>query len=308
MKNSILIVDDSLFNIAFLRKQLGEHYKIISTVQPEKVLEIAIEEEPSLILMDVVMPEVSGYEVCKRLKSNPDTSNIPVIFLTAKGEVEDKVTGLDIGGDDYITKPYDEGELLARIKVHIRLKEAQDQLKKLLEEKNELIEQLKYFSLRDGLTQIYNRKYLEDYLKNSFEESNRYNTLLSVIMMDIDYFKKINDTYGHQTGDEVLIEFTRRIQEKIRKADVLARYGGEEFIVVSKATDYKGAVTLAQKLRKAIKDEPFLIYGQTINVTASFGVSSFDNGDYCNPEQLIKDADILLYKAKNIGGDRVQYK
>ena len=133
---------------------------------------------------------------------------------------------------------------MARISVHIRLKEAQDLLKKLLEEKNQLIEQLENLSLHDGLTGIYNRRYLEEYLERAVEECRRYSIALSVIMMDIDHFKRVNDTHGHQMGDKVLEKFARRIKSNVRRADMLARYGGEEFTVVLKNTDTKGAAVL----------------------------------------------------------------
>ena len=238
MRHSILVVDDSGFNIKVLEKELEEHYEVLSATDPMEALRIAFEKKPSLILLDVMMPKMNGYELCKVLKGSKKTSNIPVVFLTSKGEVEDKVTGLQMGGDDYITKPYEVSELLARIRVHIRLKETQDQLKQLLEEKTRLIEQLENLSLHDGLTGVYNRRFLEEYLERSVDECKRYRLVLSVIMIDIDHFKDVNDTYGHQVGDEVLKKFAKRLGENIRRTDMLARYGGEEFtIVLSNTTD-----------------------------------------------------------------------
>ncbi len=308
MKHLVLIVDDSEFNVKVLKEQLHSHYDVMSATKPMEAMWLAFERSPDIILLDVMMPKMSGYELCRVLKDSKKTSNIPIIFLTSKGDVEDKVMGLKSGGDDYITKPYEINELLARINVHIRLKETQDQLKQLLVEKNQLIEQLENLSLHDGLTGIYNRRYLEEYLEKSVEECKRYKLALSVVMMDIDHFKRVNDTYGHQIGDRVLQKFAKRIEKNIRKADVLARYGGEEFTVVSKNTEIEGAVTIADKLRAAIQEKPFKIGRHNINLTASLGVAAIGVGAYMDAAQLLRNADIMLYKAKAAGRNRVEFQ
>ncbi|NLX85893.1 MAG: diguanylate cyclase [Clostridiales bacterium] len=307
MRHSILVVDDSGFNIKVLEKELEEHYEVLSATDPMEALRIAFEKKPSLILLDVMMPKMNGYELCKVLKGSKKTSNIPVVFLTSKGEVEDKVTGLQMGGDDYITKPYEVSELLARIRVHIRLKETQDQLKQLLEEKTRLIEQLENLSLHDGLTGVYNRRFLEEYLERSVEECKRYELALSVIMVDIDHFKDVNDTYGHQVGDAVLKKFAKRLGENIRRTDMLARYGGEEFTIVLRNTDVEGAVVLAEKLRTAVQEKPFEVDGHSISLMISLGVAGMKPGDYMDAAQLLREADILLYRAKDAGRNRVEY-
>ncbi len=308
MKHSVLIVDDSGFNVKILKNQLEEYYEVISTTDPMDAVRAAVEKKPSIILLDVMMPGMDGYQLCKILKDGKETANIPVVFLTSKGRVQDKVTGLEAGGDDYITKPYELRELLARLNVHIRLREAQDQLKQLLEEKNLLIEQLENLSLHDGLTNVHNRRYLEEYLEGAFEECKRYGLALTVIITDIDHFKSVNDTYGHQIGDEVLKKFTKRLEDNIRGADMLARYGGEEFVVVLKNTDIDGAVVLAEKLRMIIKEKPFEIEGHRISLTVSFGIAGMKAGNYSDAAQLIRDADMYLYKAKNEGRNRVEYE
>ncbi len=308
MRHLILVVDDSEFNIKVLKEQLHRHYDIISAVEPMEAMRLAFERSPDLILLDVMMPKMSGYELCKILKDSKKTCNIPVVFLTSKGEVKDKVMGLRTGGDDYITKPYEVNELLARIGVQIRLKETQDQLKQLLTEKNQLIEQLESLSLHDGLTGIYNRRYLEEYLEKSVEECKRYKFALSVLMMDIDHFKRVNDTYGHQIGDRVLKKFAKRIGENIRKADMLARYGGEEFTVVSKNTGIKGAVIIADKLRIAVQEKPFKIDGHSIDLTISLGIAAIEAGEYMDAAQLLRNADMMLYKAKGAGRNRIEFK
>ncbi|MDI6706904.1 MAG: diguanylate cyclase [Bacillota bacterium] len=307
MKHSILILDDSNFNLEILKRQLGSIFNVITATDANQGIKIAVEKKPSLILLDVMMPKINGYEVCKIIKSYDDTKNIPVVFLTSRSEIEDKVEGLEVGGDDYITKPYNVSELIARINVHIRLKEAQDKFRQLLEEKNQLIEQLEKLSLHDGLTGVYNRKYLESYLEKSFEGCGRYGLDLSVIITDIDYYKRVNDTYGHQVGDEVLKRFVDRISANIRKADVLARYGGEEFVIISKNTGIEGAAALAEKLREAIQEKPFQVEEYSINLTASFGIAALSRGNYTSPAQLIRDADMCLYRAKNSGRNRVEY-
>ena len=189
MRHSILVVDDSGFNIKMLEKELEEHYEVLSATDPMEALRFAFEKKPSLILLDVMMPKMNGYELCKVLKGSKKTSNIPVVFLTSKGGVEDKVAGLQMGGDDYITKPYEASELLARIRVHIRLKETQDQLKQLLEEKTRLIEQLENLSLHDGLTGVYNRRSSKSILEGRWMSAKGTRLVLSVIMIDIDHSK-----------------------------------------------------------------------------------------------------------------------
>lgn len=309
MKHSILIVDDSPFNLRLLKAQLGKHFTVMFASEPDKALEIAFKEKPTLILMDVVMPGMSGYELCRILKSREDTKNIPVVFLTARGGIEDKIIGLeDVGGDDYITKPYNVNELIARINVHIRLKEARDQLKRLLEEKNQLIKQLEEMSFRDGLTGVYNRKYLEEYLDSSIRESMRYGSPVSVIITDLDHFKQVNDRYGHQVGDQVLRKFTERILNGIRRADILARYGGEEFVIVCKYTGLKGAVMLAEKLRKNVEDQPFRIGDIIIKIASSFGVASTEGKTCISAAQLIGEADQFLYQAKKMGRNAVMFR
>lgn len=307
MKHSILILDDSNFNLEILKRQLGGIFNVITATDADQGIRIAAEKKPSLILLDVMMPKINGYDVCRIIKGCDDTKNIPVLFLTSRSETEDKVEGLEVGGDDYITKPYNVSELIARINVHIRLKEAQDTLKQLLEEKNRLIEQLEMLSLHDGLTGVYNRKYLESYLEKSFDGCERYGLDLSVIITDIDHYKRVNDTYGHQVGDEVLKRFVNRLSANIRKADVLARYGGEEFVIISKNTGIEGAAALAEKLREAIQEKPFQVEEYSINLTASFGIAALRCSNYTSPTQIIRDADMCLYRAKNLGRNRVEY-
>lgn len=307
MRHSVLVVDDSGLNIKRLEKELEEHYEVLTTTDPMEALRIAFEKKPSLILLDVVMPKMNGYELCKILKGSKKTSNISVVFLTSKVGVEDKVMGLQVGGDDYITKPYEVSELLARISVHIRLKETQDQLKQLLEEKNRLIEQLENLSLHDGLTGVYNRRFLEEYLERSVEECKRYGLVLSVIMVDIDHFKVVNDSYGHQVGDKVLKKFAKRLEGNIRRTDMLARYGGEEFAIVLKNTGVEGAVILAEKLRAAVNEKPFEVDGHSISLMISLGVAGMKPEGYMDAAQLLREADILLYRAKDAGRNRVEY-
>jgi len=291
----VLIVDDVAKNLQLLGNILKkENYRIAAASNGKQAVAIAINTSPDLILLDVMMPEMDGFEACSKLKNIPQTKDIPIIFLTAKVETEDIIKGFKVGAVDYVTKPFNSYELLARVKTHLELKISKD----LLEEKNKLLEML---SVTDGLTGLYNHRYIVDALSQRITEARRYRQPLSVVMLDIDYFKKINDKYGHVFGDEVLIKISSVIEETIRKVDIAGRYGGEEFLIVIPGTDFSGAYKIAERIRESI--EKIKWDNDGLKVTISGGICKFKDED---SEKLITKADRLLYKAKESGRDRIE--
>ncbi|HAJ95191.1 MAG TPA: diguanylate cyclase response regulator [Actinobacteria bacterium] len=291
----ILIVDDIAKNLQVLGTVLSKkNYKIAAANNGEQAISIANNTLPDLILLDIMMPGINGYEVCARLKKDPKTKDIPIIFLTAKIELDDIVKGFETGAVDYIAKPFNSVELLVRTKTHLELKISRD----LLKIKNE---QLKKLSITDSMTGLYNHRYIIDSLSERIAEAKRYKQPLSIIMFDIDYFKKVNDNYGHTFGDYVLVRISTIIEESVRKTDIAGRYGGEEYLIIFTNTDIKNAYKTSERLRKSIEKEKWEKAG--LAVTVSGGICELKDED-C--PKLIMKADNLLYKAKKNNRNRIE--
>ena len=289
----ILIVDDKAKNLQVLGTILSkQNYKIAAANNGERAIKIANTTLPDLILLDIMMPGIDGYEVCARLKKDPRTKGISIIFLTAKTEPEDIVKGFEAGAVDYVVKPFNSTELLARVKTHLELKISKD----LLKIKNE---QLRELAITDSMTGLYNHRYIIDSLSERITEAKRYRQLLSVAMLDIDYFKKVNDNYGHFFGDFVLVRISTIIEESIRKTDIAGRYGGEEYLIIFTNTDKKSALNTLERIRKSIEKEKW--DKKDLVITISGGLSELKDEDY---SKLIIKTDNLLYKAKKNGRNR----
>jgi len=252
-----------------------------------------------LAILDRRLPDMDGAMLAQELKSNPEFKTRFIIMLTGEADQEDKVEGLDLGADDYVTKPFQYPELLARIRAGKRIVD----LQKELLETNKRLERL---SITDGLTNLCNHRYLQDELARAFDESARYGRPLSLAMIDLDFFKKINDTYGHAVGDEVLKGVSKKFQESIRSTDLVARYGGEEFAVMMPETELSAALTFAEKIRKLVESSPIQTSAGAIPMTVSIGVSSVPHPDIHAPKELIVAADNALYRAKHAGRNQVQ--
>ncbi len=294
----ILVVDDSETNLLLLSSILQLDGYDIETVQsgPEALQEAWL-RIPDLVLLDIMMPEMSGLEVCQLLKADERTSDVPVIFLTALGDVPDRVAGLEVGGDDYIAKPFHPDELRARIRAALRTKQARDQLRR---ERESLASQ----AVTDPLTGVYNRRMLETRLAEEVTRSRRYGHSLTCLMLDLDHFKRINDEHGHPTGDTMLRQFADLTQSCLRGSDVLARYGGEEFVILVTETGLEGATTTAEKVRRAIEEHRFRgANGQGLRLTTSIGIAELQPEESA-PEVLAR-ADKALYEAKRTGRNRV---
>ncbi len=255
--------------------------------------------DPHVILLDVMMPEIDGYEVCRSLKSDDRTKDIPIIMLTSKAEIVDKVKGLELGAADYVQKPFDHEELQARVATQVKMKILWDEL----QEKNKLLEEL---VKKDGLTELYNHRYFHDRMVEEFSRCKRYGLSVCCVLMDIDFFKKINDTYGHQAGDEILHKLGQIIQANIRDVDIAARYGGEEFALILPHTRLANAVKFSERLRENVEATDFLFSGNSIKVTVSLGVACLPENDPKTHTDLIRFADDALYAAKTAGRNRVE--
>lgn len=286
-KAVILIVDDVPTNVQALALLLKEEYVIKVATSGARALEIAGQDPiPDLILLDVQMPDMNGYDVLKLLKENSDTEQIPIIFVTGKDAVEDEEYGLELGAVDYIAKPIRPSIVKARVKTHIMLKQQHDQLVGM--------------ATHDQLTGLYNRHYLSDALSKKVAHAKRHGEALSVIIVDIDHFKNVNDTFGHLIGDLILKAVARTMQDSARKEDIAARFGGEEFIMVLDNCTAHDALVKAENLRSKIQ----LLHPEDIAVTASFGIVQLDK-DMQRCEDLLKNADTALYIAKEEGRNRV---
>jgi diguanylate cyclase (GGDEF)-like protein len=296
----ILIVDDSRLIAHVAKTMLTKRgHEIILAQDGKAGLEAAKSEKPDIILLDVIMPIMDGYEVCEHLKEDDSTKEIPIIMVTSKAEAADKVKGLELGALDYVTKPFDEGELIARVNIHLRLRE----LYEAVQEQNR---QLQEMANRDGLTGLYNHRYFHEQLSQDFLRAKRYHENLSCVLFDIDFFKKFNDTYGHQTGDIVLKALAIVVQRATRESDLSARYGGEEFALILYHTDGPAAYEAAERLRTMVESHEVQDNGNVLSVTISVGVATFPHERVHDSKELIDYADQALYKAKDNGRNRVE--
>jgi diguanylate cyclase (GGDEF)-like protein len=310
-KPLIMIVDDNPENIRYLAEIVDrngyDYIMLLNGTQALKSLEI---ERPDLILLDVMMPDIDGYTVCAQIKKNDQIKDIPIIFITAKTEINDIVKGFEIGGVDYVTKPFNSIVLEARIKTHLELKTSKDELKERINEQEEINEKLKkeierceFLANRDALTGIHNRRYMMERLKEEYVKYKRNAEPLTIGIMDLDDFKKFNDTYGHECGDFVLISITELILNSIRESDCFARWGGEEFIFMLSNTNLRGAFTLLEKIKKKLNETIFSYNGSKLMVSFTCGLSeiSFTN----NIDKALVNADKALYVGKNSGKNKI---
>jgi diguanylate cyclase (GGDEF)-like protein len=294
-KRSLLIVDDMTANIRILANLLKDDYTIQIANRGQKALDIARgSQPPDLILLDIMMPEMDGYQVCRELKNNQATSHIPVIFVTAMDEVENQKKGLSLGAVDYITKPFDADIVKVRVRNHMNLKVKTDMLEDM--------------SHVDGLTQVANRRNFDRSLQRELKRLERSGKPLGLVMLDIDYFKPFNDHYGHGKGDECLIKVAAALQQVIKRpGDLLARYGGEEFAAILPETDAEGVARVAEAMRAAVEAiDVEHGYSQVADhVTISVGCCAQVVTAETTAEQLLNRADTALYAAKRQGRNRV---
>jgi len=290
----ILIVDDTRLNIKIMTDILADDYKIFYATSGKEALEIAMTQSLDLILLDIIMPEMDGYEVCKRLKSDPQTQNVPLIFISAMTNIEDETKGLELGAIDYIFKPVTAPILKARVKNHLELKRYRDILEKQ--------------SFMDGLTGIANRRYFDEVFDKEWRRALRSGEILSLIFIDIDFFKKYNDYYGHLAGDDCLRQVGNTLKNSLKRAgDLVARYGGEEFVIVLPSTSITDAARVGEKVRRNIESMQVAHQMSEASpyVTVSVGIAAVVPKINMVPASLLEKADKALYQAKRQGRNRV---
>jgi diguanylate cyclase (GGDEF)-like protein len=269
-------------------------------------LKMAKTDRPDLILLDVVLPDNNGQDICRFIKADEAIRDIPIIMLTAKSELEDKVKGLTIGADDYLPKPFNEQELVAKINALLRIKSLQDELKKKNQELGEVLKTVERMAITDPGTGLFNRRHFTEFLEREFARAKRFNSPLACVMLDIDHFKQINDTYGHQTGDQVLYEIGHILQQNIRQIEIAARYGGEEFVLLLPETPLSEAVKPARRLLEQVAGHHFQGLDRNRMVTVSIGLSALPDPLIQTKDDLIRCADFALYKAKRGGRNRIE--
>lgn len=290
----ILIVDDSETSILYLQMILRD-YEVIFALNGKEMWERLNESSPSLILMDVMLPDVNGYELVQQLSKTEKYKDIPIIFQTAKSSSDDLEKGFESGAIDYIRKPVDKKELKARVKSVLKIKELENQL------------YLK--SITDYLTGIYNRRYFFEIAAKHLQFCQNLGKNLSIALLDVDFFKKINDTYGHDAGDFVLKKFAEIIGLTKRPKDILARYGGEEFIILFFETDKKDALEILLSIQNAIVNKIFLFNEMEIKCTFSCGLVDLQEfAGNLRIDDLIRDADKRMYIAKQTGRNKIIFE
>jgi diguanylate cyclase (GGDEF)-like protein len=320
----ILIVDDSPDNIAIASMILEkDNYEIFTAMSGEQALETARKARPDVILLDIQMPQMDGFQVCQRLKSDVITDNIPVLFVSAHHKDSESISrGLIMGGDDYIVKPFNSMELRARVNVLARLKSHVDEMLRKnfeLEAANQALTHsidrltqaqkvLEQLAITDPLTGLYNRRYFEERMRETFSLIGRQKVSIHLLMFDLDHFKAVNDRCGHSVGDAVLVHFSDIMRRCVRRHDIIARVGGEEFVIAMLNIPDEQAVRAAERIRHEIESTPYKVGPESISVTTSVGLASLPldgTEEQMTLESLIKRADIALYKAKEQGRNRM---
>jgi diguanylate cyclase (GGDEF)-like protein len=299
----ILIVDDVTHNIRLLDKILdGVGYNTVFANSGKQALEIIGNKasQIDLILLDLMMPEMDGIEVCNILKSNPMYQDIPIIFITADNSAESFATAFKMGAIDYIKKPFDKAELLLRVENQLKLNKAYAGLRRSNDELLEAYALLQQLVTVDPLTGLENCRSIMIFTELQIKLAQRYKSFFSILLIDLDYFKKINDTYGHLIGDEILKNIAKILKYVLRNVDHIGRFGGEEFIVILPNTNLKNAVLVAEKVREAIANFVHNIEDHIIQTTVSIGIASYNSLDD-DVNQIIKRADQALYTAKSSG-------
>ncbi len=292
----VLVVDDEQVNLQLLISLLSRDYRVLVAKNGQQALTVVKANKPDLILLDIMMPGMDGYEVCRRIKEERTTRNIPVIFLTARQDVHSEARGFDMGAVDYITKPFHGTTVRARVRTHLGLKHKTDLLEKL--------------AFLDGLTEIPNRRSFETVLEREWAAAQRRREAISLVMIDVDRFKQYNDHYGHGAGDDCLRRVAHAVQQTLsRTGDFAARYGGEEFVLVLPGTDRSGAEKMAEQVRLAIEDLKIPHAKSTVDdvVTVSLGVGTMVPSHPGSPPNSLKEAaDQMLYQAKEAGRNRFE--
>lgn len=320
----VLVVDDNSRNLQVIGSCLHDQgYELAFMESALGLKDWVLAEQPTLILLDIMMPDIDGLSVCRSLKADSRTSGIPLVFITARGSSDDVIAGFDAGAVDYITKPFNPRELRARVKSHVELQQIRNHYAHTVEALNlanreitqqnarlaSLTRELEKQASNDLLTGALNRRSFNAILSAELARTHRGTTNLSLVMFDIDFFKKINDTWGHEAGDKALVHVVRTITDQVRKQDQFARWGGEEFLLLLPDTGLEGALVIAGKIVAAVQDHPLAIPGfdgrtNMVSITITAGVASSGQGS--SSDELVRQADRMLYVAKAAGRNCVR--
>jgi diguanylate cyclase (GGDEF)-like protein len=299
----ILIVDDSIVEVKIIRRLLGSKYEVIEAFDGKSAIEMANKFIPDLILLDIIMPDIDGFSVCKLLKEQTNTADIPIIFITAASAVQDIVKGFEVGGQDYITKPFHSQELCARVKVHLDLKKTREDVQAYATEMANKNKELKSLLVRleaaattDFTTGLINRRGMTQRIKSQIAAIKRRSESAIIIFADIDNFKSVNDTYGHECGDKVIKKIANSLKSILREEDVISRWGGDEFLLMLPNTDIDGGKIAAEKIRQSVLERKINYQGKTFSVTLTLGVTELE--PELDLDANIKKADQALYCGK----------
>jgi diguanylate cyclase (GGDEF)-like protein len=288
----VVVIDDDPFSARLVDGVLrGAGFQSSFCCEPDKAFQTILSENPDLIILDVVMPQMDGFRLCQRVRAHPGLQSTPIIFVTRKGDVDQRVRGLQVGGNDYVAKPFEPQELVARVRSHLQR-----------------LADLRELAIRDGLTRCYNSKYFKMRLEQELARAHRLGTGLTLGMLDVDHFKRLNDSYGHPAGDAVLSHLASILTASVRSHDVVARYGGEEFGFLFIEAAVPEAAIIMDRVRERIARHRFevpALQGDmiTLGCTVSIGLAALNQGD--TPHALLTRADSALYEAKHTGRNRV---
>jgi two-component system, cell cycle response regulator len=298
---TVLVADDSSVFRKFIEQSLtGKNYKIVFAETGREAIDLFLQHDPHIAIVDWTMPDMTGGEICRHIRAANKSSYTYVVIVTASTEKERRLEGLAAGADDYLTKPFDRGELVARLGVGSRIA----QLHQELAEKNRLLGEL---ALTDSLTGLPNRRAVEEWAGHQLSAAARHRFSFWVVFADLDNFKKVNDSFGHHAGDTVLKEFAELLRQSSRRSDICARIGGEEFLFVLTYNTETSARAVIERIRADFSEMKFQFGGETVSVTASFGVAEFRRDAAQDFESLVRRADKALFEAKRLGRNRVEF-
>ncbi|MFH0962402.1 MAG: diguanylate cyclase [Planctomycetota bacterium] len=290
----ILLVEDSPTQAHAMRSLLEKHgHDVAVAVDGEEGLKLCQASQPDVVILDILLPKKDGFEVCRQMKSDPTRRLTPVLMLTVQEDLESKLRGFEAGANDYLTKPFVEAELLARVGAMLRMKTAQERAYLL--------------STTDDLTGLFNYRFLMDRLREELSFAKRHETPLACAMVDVDGFKRLNDLRGHRFGDSVLGRIAELLRASARTEDIVARYGGDEFVLVLRGASVAGALIAVERLRQSVAETPFSSRGKVAEVTVSSGVAAYpESVPEALVDQLLRAADMALYAAKKKGQNRTE--
>jgi len=292
--SKIFIVEDNKKDAAFLQAILEKAgYAVINAPDGKTAFEMLEKYQPDIIILDLLLPDIDGFEICKRLRSEERFLSIPILFLTSSVNLDNKLLGLQLGAADFLDKGCDKRELLLRLKNLLRYKKQYDEIVRL--------------SVVDSLTHVYNRRYFQHRLMDEFERGRRYAREFCCVIVDVDNFKIINDTFGHPVGDDVLRHIAAILRRNIRAADVLCRYGGDEFGLLLPETNFPGAFVIVERVRSIVEKTKFSKTDNSTKVSLSFGMSSLIEGGALGMDELVTQADVALYQAKRAGRNQISF-